>query len=467
MVGLPARFDPHDQVLPNDFGVRVAFDSLLLPDERGGLALSLAESYRPVGETVWEFVLRPDLRFASGRPVTAESVCWNFDRVKRNFNLATSQRLNTYAGAQAVDQRIIRFQTLEPDPIWPRRALQIAIGDPEEAIDGEFGANPGPLSGTGLYRIVEYDPGKRLRLEASPDSWRGRANVPALEMRPYDPAALEAAFLAGEVHVGYLDEPATDRLMAATDLVLQRTLQANVHTIRFNSLKRPFDDPRIREALALAIDQRAIQRTVYRGHGWAANQIVGADCYGFDPDLPPSPHDPARAGQLLRESGFTGTLKFDVLAASAVIRPWCEAVMAQLRAVGFSVEPVYVDMPTYLAKMVKNNPPRSDLIGAGNQYGPGLDADFALNKFSNRLPASQVEYSDRAFQALYDASLTEFDPAKREILLRRCAQRLMADSACVPIWQPALGWLVSPRVKGLKMNTLGLGWVDWRDITME
>jgi peptide/nickel transport system substrate-binding protein len=467
MVGLPARFDPHDQVLPNDFGVRVAFDSLLLPDEQGGLVLSLAESYRPVNTTIWEFVLRPDLHFASGRAVTAEAVRWNFDRVKRNSNLSTSQRLNTYAGAEIVDCRTIRFKTTGPDPIWPRRALQIAIADPEEAVDGEFGANPGPLAGTGLYRIVEYDPGKRLRLEASPDSWRGRARVPALEMRPYDPKSLEAAFVGGEVHVGYLDEDATVRMLATTDLALQRTLQANVHTVRFNSTKPPFDDPRIRHALALAIDQQSIQRTVYRGHGWAANQIVGADCYGFDPELPPSAHDPNRAGQLLRDSGFGGTLTFDVLAASAVIRPWCEAVMIQLRTVGFDVEPIYVDMPTYLAKMVKNDPPRSDLIGAGNQYGPGLDADFALNKFSSGLPTHQVEYSDPEFQALYDASLTEFDPPSREALLRHCARRLMADSACVPIWQPALGWLVSRRVKNLRMNTLGLGWVDWRAVTME
>ena len=461
MVGVPPTMDPHDQVLPTDFAIRLCFDSLLVPDGSGGLAPRLARSYRLVDPLTWEFELEPDACFASGRRVTAEAVKWSFDRLARNKTFAASSRLSTYDGAEVVSASTIRFRTRQPDMVWPRRAVQVVVADPQTAdADGGFGACPGQDSGSGPYRIVAFSADGFVRVERSPRSWRGQAKIPALEMTPYDPQALNAAFLAGEAHLGYSTEDVVDALVAA-GLVLQRQAQANVHTLRFNSLSPPFDDIRLRHAIALAVDQTRIVAEVYNGHGAPANQVVGADCFGYDPDLPPLRSDMDEARALVDAAGFTGTLTFDILAASAVLRPWCERVMADLNAVGIRTEPVYVTMREYLGKMTANNPPKSDLIGAGNQYGPGLDADFGLDKSSNKLPPIKVEYSNAEYQALYDASLAEVDVERRRALLQRCARILMDDVASVPIWQPSLGWLVSPKLSGLRMNSLGAGWADW------
>ena len=117
--------------------------------------------------------------------------------------------------------------------------------------------------------------------------------------------------------------------------------------------------------------------------------------------------------------------------------------------------------------MTRNNPRRSDLIGAGNQYGPGLDADFALDKFSSQLPDWAVEYRNDEYQAVYERSLSEPDVDLRRSLLQRCARMLIDDHACVPVWQAGIPWMVSPRVKGLNMNDCGAGWIDWLRVTME
>ncbi len=468
MVGVPPKADPHDQVLPNDFLTRVTFDSLLVPDfETGGLECRLAQSYRPLDATTWEFVLRPGLVFGNGRPVTAAAVKWNFDRMARNRNFAGAARLSTYAGADVVDDLTLRFHTHRPDMVWPRRAVQVVIADPMEADDGgEFGLCPPPGAGTGPYRIAQFEPGGRVRLEINPRSWRGRPKIAALEMRFYAPDALEAAFASGEAHLGYLTEAATERAVAG-GMVLQRHAQANIHTIRYDTRKAPFDDWRFRKAMALAIDQQAIIDEAYRGHGTPANQVVGPDCFGFDPDLPPFETDPDRARRLAAEVGYAGTLRMDVLEASAVIRPWAEHAIRALNAVGIRTEANYVDMRTYLGMMTANDPPRSDLIGAGNQYGPGLDADFGLDKFSSALPDHLRTYDNPRFQSVYDASQAELDPGRREALLRQGSRIAMDDVAAIPIWQPSLAWLVSPRVKGLRMNACGAGWADWLDVTLD
>jgi peptide/nickel transport system substrate-binding protein len=460
MVGLPAEFDPHDQVVPNDFGTRLVFDALVATDDAGELVPRLAESWRLVDERTWEFVLRDDARFASGRAVDATSVQWNFERVRATPRFVASPRIATLERVEAVDARTVRFHTRGPDAIWPKRAVQVVIADPHTAVNGGFGPFPSAEAGSGLFRLVDFVPGRRLRLERSERSWRGRAPIAALEMRGYAPDALEAALRAGDVHLGYLTEEQADR-MGDSGLRLQRVLQGNVHTLRFNSLRPPFDDRRLREALTLAFDRPRMVAEAYRGRGGAPNQIVGPECHGYDPSLPSARVDLDRARALVAESGFTGELTFDVLASSAVIRPWCEWLIARLNMIGLATRPVHVDMPTYLGKMIRNDPPRSDLIGAGNQYVPGLDAAFALDKWSNRLPPASVEYSNAEYQACYEASLVEFDPARRLDLLRRCARLLLDDFACVPALQPALSWFVSPRLRGLTMNCAGAGWVDW------
>ena len=178
------------------------------------------------------------------------------------------------------------------------------------------------------------------------------------------------------------------------------------------------------------------------------------------------PFQPTRNGaaRLLMESGFSGDLCFDVLGSSAVLRPWCDWVIRRLNSIGLKTRANYVNMPTYLGKMIANRPPRSDFIGAGNQYVPGLDADFALDKFSNRLHPESVEYSNSHYQSVYDASLQEFDAEKRARLLRQCARLLLKDHACVPALQPALSWLLNSRLHGLKMNGAGAGWADWLNV---
>lgn len=464
MVGIPPRMDPHDQVLPTDFTTRLCFDSLLVPDGTGGLEGRLAKSYRLIDPCTWEFTLNADAVFASGVAVKAEAVKWNFERLARNRTFAASPRLSTFEDAQVVDARTIRFETRRPDMVWPRRVVQVVIADPAASPDGVgFGACPSPHAGSGLYKTVDFAADGFVRLEQNERSWRGRPSIPSIEMRPYDPPSLEAAFLAGEAHLGYTTEAGVDRLVRG-GMILQRQAQANVHMIRFNSLKPPFDDKRLRRAVSLTVDQSAIVREVYRGHGAAANQPVGADCFGYAPDLAALNTDRDEARRLLDQVGFSGEITFDILATSAVIRPWCDRVVADLNSVGLRTTGAYVNMADYLGKMTANNPARGDMIGAGNQYGPGLDADFGVDKFSANVLPAMKEYYNADFQSLYDQSLAETDTGRREVLLQNCARILMEDVACVPIWQPSLGWMVSPEITGLTLNTLGAGWCDWRTV---
>ena len=462
LVGMPRSLDPHNQVVPNDFATRVAFDSLLMPDDRGGLIPWLARSYEAIDPRTWEFQLREDVHFASGRELTADAVVWSFERLSRNPRLLAAARIPTLDFCEATSRHVVRFHTSGPDVIWPRRVLQVVIMDPAETTIEEQTV-PSPDAGTGLFRIVDFQPGASTHLEASETSWRGVPSLQSLRVLPRDPESLLASLLNGEVDFGYLSAGLLAQGVQA-GLALQQVLQSNVHMIRFDSTRPPFDDRRLREAVALALDLDAIVAERYLGEGRAPNQLVGDDCFGFDPDRARPASNPDHARDLVRDCSFTGELSMDILASSAVLRPWGEAAVDALNDVGLNVRANFVDLPTYLGKLAANEPPRGDLIGAGNQYGPGQDAEFSLNKFSSKLPAGQVEYDNPDFQRVYDASQVEFDANRRAAMLRECTRILLADHGCVPVYQPALSWLINPKVSGLRMNTIGAGWIDWKDV---
>jgi len=464
LVGMPNSLDPHNQVVPNDFATRVAFDSLLMPDDSGGLMPWLAHAYGAIDPQTWEFQLRDGVRFASGRELTAEAVAWNFKRLAHNPRLLAAARIPTLESCEVMSSNTLRFHTSGPDVIWPRRVLQVVIMDPEETTI-EAQTVPSPTAGTGLFRIIDFQPGVSTHLEACADTWRGSPALQGLRILPRNPESLLAGLLDGEIDFGYLSAQLLAKGVHA-GLILQQILQSNVHMIRFNSTRPPFEDGRLREAVALALDLESILAHRYLGEGRAPNQLVGADCFGFDPDRGRPVRDPIRARELVTASGFTDALSMDVLESSAVLRPWGEAAVEALNDVGLNVHVNLVDLPTYLGKLAANDPPRAELIGAGNQYGPGQDAEFSLNKFSNRLPAEQVEYDNNEFQRIYDASQVEFDPQRRAAMLRECTRVLLADHGCVPVYQPALSWLMSPRITGLHMNTIGAGWIDWKDVAV-
>ena len=464
IVGLPRSLDPHNQVVPNDFATRVAFDSLLMPDDSGGLIPWLAHSYEPSGPQEWDFMLRDGINFASGRRLSADSIVWNFQRLAANSQLLAAARIPTLESCEAIDRLTVRFTTAGPDVIWPRRVLQVVIMDPEEATTEEQ-PTPSALAGTGLFRITDFQPGESVHLQASPGNWRGRPGLAGLRMLPRDPSSLLSGLLDGEIDFGYLSAALVEQGVRS-GLTLQRILQSNVHMIRFNSTRAPFDDPRLREAVALALDLDTIVADRYLGEGRTPNQVVGDDCFGYDPNLPPAPYDPGRARELVAAARFSGELSMDILESSAVLRPWGDAAVEALCAIGLNARANYVGLPDYLGKLAANDPPRSELIGAGNQYGPGQDAEFSLNKFSSKLPAGQVEYDNPEFQYVYDASQIEFDPSRRQQMLRECTRLLLADHGCVPAYQPALSWLINPRVTGLSMNSIGAGWVDWRPVSV-
>ncbi|MGV2442332.1 ABC transporter substrate-binding protein, partial [Bacillus atrophaeus ATCC 9372] len=151
--------DPHYHALsPNLAVATMIFDTLTQFDSESRLEPGLAESWKPVAETVWEFKLRPNVRFHNGNAFTAEDVAFTIARVPQVVNSPSSYAIYTRAieRVEIVDPLTVRFHTRTPYPLLPNDLGQVAILDKEThdgAATGDF--NSGKVAiGTGPFRHV-------------------------------------------------------------------------------------------------------------------------------------------------------------------------------------------------------------------------------------------------------------------------------------------------------------------------
>jgi peptide/nickel transport system substrate-binding protein len=464
-----ATLDPHHLTPPADFAVRLPFDSLLAPDERGQIKEVLAVSYRSLDQTTWEFKLRPNVKFASGNPLTAQAVKWNYDRVSNPDNkLGLASRIATYDASEVVDELTIRFKTKTPDPIWPRRTFSILIADPAEGQKPGFASNPGPNAGSGLFKITAFDPGRSATLEAVPTSWRGAPRLAKIEIRSVpELGTVIAGLRTGDIDLTLLAADRVEDLVRA-GLRNAQVPQANIYQLWFTTNRGgPIADKRVRQAIAYAIDKEAIIKELYAGAGRLASQWVGEDGFGYNPSLRPYPYDPNRAKQLLAEAGYAGglTINADFLGTSLVFAGFQNATEGYLNEIGIKLNISPLETNVFVQRVFSG--PRAPIMTNGVQYGPAFDADFSLNWFSNKLqPPDAVMFDNPRFQQLFDQSRAEFDQNKRRELLQQAQAVIHEEVGGVPILQPVDNWVHNARLENFKPHPVGIGYIDWQNVSV-
>src|SRR3989449_6019888 len=339
----------------------------------------LAESWRIVNDTMWEFKLRKGVRFHNGEPFTAHAVKATIDYAldpanKTHFTAAAYWGL--VREVQVVDDHTVRFLTKQP---WPNlidsASLTNGLIMPAKALR-ELG--PAKLAekpiGTGPFKFVEWKRDERLVLERNPDYWQGPADVSKVTFRfiPEFSARL-AALLSGEIDV-MKDVPphALEAVEKSGRAKIRSTVSSRINYLALVNLKPgPMQDVRVRRAMNHAVDVDELIKQVLRGH---ASRVCGplqpgnadfvqVECYK---------HDPARAQALFKEAGIDPgklTLTLDTPSGRYPLdKDVSLAIAAQLQRLGIKVNVVVNEWGTHLDKIKNRN--TGDLFFLG--WGPAL-----------------------------------------------------------------------------------------------
>lgn len=317
----PETIDPHQfrSVLSGSI-VNLMGEGLLTRDPNTmELKPLLAESWRNVNPTTWEFKLRHGVKFVNGEEFNAESVKFTIDRIVHS-KLNTLGKL-TWPPAfgqdtQIVDPYTVRFITKVSDPMVPARlaaeSMNMAPAHGLAEFRDKFVTDR--FIGTGPYRFVEYVVGDRVVVEANPGYWGKKPPTPRIVWQVIPDAATRVAALQrGDVDVILnLPLPLVPTVESDPNSRVYSELSSLVRGILLNTRESPsLKDRRVRQALNMAVDRTTIIKNLYGGRGKLLNTAPSAQVTnGFDPA--PFPYDPARARQLLAEAGYANGLELTV-----------------------------------------------------------------------------------------------------------------------------------------------------------
>jgi peptide/nickel transport system substrate-binding protein len=433
----PLTLDPHRRNELLTFTVlRNLYEALTAFDAGTRIGPALAESWENPNELTWIFHLRRGVYFHDGHELAARDVLWSFDRARHNPKSNVGSYLVAIDRVLARGPHTVEITTSRPYPILLNKLAFVFIvpaGAPAEIRL--------PV-GTGPYRLAAYEPGRRLLLHAFKRYWGGVPPEREVEILPVPEAGARVRLLlAGEIDL--VQEPAPrelERIRATPGYRVLENDSLGVIFLMVRPDRPPYADPRVRRALHLALDRRALVDAALRGKGAPAGQMVGRNVFGYAPDLLPPAPDPARARALLAEAGFPRGLDLEVQIRPGR-RPEVEALRRQLLGAGIRLHPLerpWAELfPLLLAGGV-------DLYFGGWFCVSGDASDFFDAMVHSRQEASGYgasnfnRYANPALDALIEQSASTVDLPARRDQLERSMRVLMDDLAFIPLYSPAV-----------------------------
>ena len=279
------------------------YDSLMFIDG-GKYAYGLAESVTPNADaTKWTIKIRPDAKFHSGRPVTAADVAFSLQTI----GAPKSTRSSVYADVDGANIKALDKTTLEVPLKRPRGDFREAILVIFSVVFPEGTTDFTKVDGSGPYTLDTND-GKNVVLLANKDYWGAKPQLTRLDItRMADAPARLNALKAGEIDYAVgISATGAQAERANRGIELKRGGAANSNGLSFsmNVNLKPFDDPRVRRAVRLAVDRRALVDNSLLGLATPGNDVIGLGLPGYA-DLPERTQDLDGARELFRQAGVS------------------------------------------------------------------------------------------------------------------------------------------------------------------
>lgn len=459
---------------------------------------ALAESWQVSdGGRTYDFTLRAGVRFHANarftpsRPLNADDVLFSFLRQWKpdhpyhrvgGGDFATFRDLGLpglIEGIERLDERRVRFRLKEPDATFLPNLAQAFGG----ILSAEYAAQlsergaPEDLArapiGTGPFRFVDYRPDIALRYRRFPDYWRtapdsasGEAAevVDGLVFAITPNAAVRLTKLkAGECHVMAFPGTADlGALRADPNLTLLSGEELNVAYLALNTTRPPMTDLRVRRAVNLAIDRRAIVEAVYGPAGTVAHNPLPPGSWAHHHALPDPGFDRDRAARLLAEAGFPDGFETD-LWFLPVSRPYnpngrrvADMIRADLDRIGIRTRLVTRGWTEYRAALYGGEPTMM-LYGWTSDNG---DPDNFMNVLLGcraALPggANLARWCDPAYEVAIQAARRTDDRDTRTRLYRAAQERFREAAPWVPLAHTIVYMATRRGVTGFRMDPLG------------
>ncbi len=420
----------------------------------------------------WTFVLRDGVRFHDGSRFDADVVRRNFARVMDPEQNHKRQPLfSALEKVEVIDELTVRFVTRYPfgafEPTMAHVSAYILHPDLAEAHGKSYGTSPETTSGTGPYKLVSWKKDREVILERNEDYWGPKGKLERIVYRPLPEAASRVIALeSGDVDVITHMPPAdVARLEAAPDIVIHKAVSIGSQQFRFHCKRKPFDDPRVRQAISYAVDRRTIIEHLLPGLALASTGPLTRKIRGRA-ELGEIPYDPEKARALLGEAGYPDGFETTIHTTNRYLMgvEIAEVVAAQLRDVGIQADIEVMEWGAlrqlWGGLTAEECPLEIFIMGAG---ASSADADWGLRPIFMTQPTNENNYgfySNAEFDDVIVRAMQEVDAEARNALYHR-AQEIVYLEDPGAIWLYDTYHVVAARKDVMDITASALGVVTF------
>lgn len=429
------------------------FEYLVKKDKDMNRVPGLALSWEKLDDLTWRFQLRNDVKFHNGDPFTSADVKYTLDRVRADKTLVDNSAYKLIESVNIIDDHTVDIVTSVPDPILLNRLSRLGSGVlPSKYIEENgfdyFLKNP---IGTGPYKFSNWIRDDRIELVKNSDYYGDEPKWDKLVFRaiPEDSTRV-AEVLTGNVDIAMNIPPEDMERIESNDTThtIQFASQRVMNLIVRHTEGRVTADPKVREAIDLAIDKQALVDGIVEGAGVVTRTGVGPGNFGAQPDLYEAAlYDPEKAKQLLAEAGYPDGLTLTLSSPTGRYmkdKDIAQAIAANLEEVGIKVNLEILEWSKFSEKNKSNSFDELYLFGNGNSM---FDAYLPLSNNSAQNVVGSIDYNNPRVEELLSLAEKNLNEPEREQQLQEVQNILAEDRPRIYLFQTKSNYAVNDRIE--------------------
>ena len=434
------------------------YSRLLRRDEAGELQPGLAERWEISDDgTEYTFFLR-DAKFSDGSPITADDVAFSLLRMRDDPEAAYSAAVSNLVSAHALDKTTVRITLTEPNAPF-LDAMEICfLGIVSKADVERRGADKafaGDPVTSGPYQVKQWKPNDRIVLEANPHYWREGypRNDGADLIEVMDENTRIAMLLAGEVDAVRSipwSQVATLKASGLVNIPYEPAIM--IWIVLLNHDRPPFNDLRVRQAAALALDRELMARVVTRGIARVANTTLPEYLNYHDSSYEGWPHDMDRARELIEEAGAGGQeVVINIAAPDATAEQMALIFQAQWSQIGLHTRIVKMDQALDEQRLQGGDYDASINWWYNESFDPDLAVKWAVcGTCGNR--SYYTNYQNEEVDRLTAEAARTMDPEQRRNIYHRIQEISTTEVSQIPLFYPPWQNAYSKSIEGLLLT---------------
>ncbi|MGL5124013.1 MAG: glutathione ABC transporter substrate-binding protein [Fusobacteriaceae bacterium] len=450
--------DPHasnDQ--PSSRVSAQIYDRLVEQDDKMLPQPGLAEKWEQIDPRTMLFYLRKGVKFHNGEELKASDVKFTLDKMVKSPSV--SHIAGAIESVEVIDDYLVKITTKTPfAPLLNHLAHTASSILNEKAVNEggtQYGQNP---VGTGPYMMKAWSAGDRITLKVNTNYYKGVSPIETVIFRNIPEGTNRTIGLeTKEVDIAYDIEPIDkNRIIEDKKLTLIEEPSLSTAYLGFNMNKKPFNDIRVRQAIAYAIDEQAIVNTVYQGAGTLANSPIGPLVFGYSKDSKAYSYNFEKSKQLLKEAGYENGFTFKLWTNdNAIRRDIATIVQDQLKQVGINVVIETLEWGAYLDGTSRGD---HDMFILGWVSVTG-DADYGLYALFHSSTmggaGNRSFYSNIEVDKLLDIARASSNPEERVELYKKAQEIIQKELPIYTLAYITQNVGIKNNIKGFKLNPAG------------